>query len=333
MLAEWSRQSALCLIWPSAGSDWDPFLPEIQQTYRRIIGATLPNQQVLLLCAHAEDVATLKQQFPADNFHVLVIASNQTWFRDFSPISYVTPKGLQCVQFNFNGWGKKYPCDLDNAVAPACVKAGFWANTPSRPHPLTIEGGNLESDGQGTVIVSQSCLTHQRNPGFSAEQIVDELKSVLNVQQILMLADVGLAGDDTDGHIDNLVRFANANTILYCATEDKNDSHFEALAHCEQQVQSFRNVAGSFYQTIPVPLPQAVYSADKERLPASYLNFVITNHVILLPQFACPADDVVNRLFQKLFPSHSIEPIDSTSLVQQYGGLHCATAAVYEDLS
>lgn len=333
MCPEWAKQQALCLIWPTIGSDWGPFLPEIEQTYFRIVEAVCPFQPVLLICPDAEKSGELNASLAHPNCQVINIPSNQTWFRDFSPITKYDGEQLIHCLFEFNGWGEKYPYDLDKQLSQSLHEQGLLGERQIESIDLNIEGGNCESDGAGTVMVSESCLTHHRNQGLTADEVAHQLMQTLSAQQILRVENAHLQGDDTDGHIDNLARFVDKNTLLYCAQEEVNDTHYDAMQSLEKQVKQFRNADGQPYKTIPIPMPSPIFDEDNQQLPASYLNFVITNEVILLPVFNCETDAVVKRQFQTLFPHHQIKPIDSTMLVHQYGGLHCATAAIYEDIS
>lgn len=333
MLPEWANQAALWLIWPSHDSDWAARIEPIRATYLRVIEAVQPHQPILVITATAEDAQSLKSSLArVTNLHLITAPSNDTWIRDFSPITVNHQDGCRLIQFNFNGWGNKYPHDLDATLSQTPQLQRFFSQSP-QPHPLTVEGGNLESNGQGCVIVAKESLTFQRNPDWSFADILSVLREQLQAQQILVIDNIHLEGDDTDGHIDNLVRFADANTLLYCACDDETDQHFATLQNLSQQLAQFTDTDGNHFQMQPITIPKAIYNEHGQRLPASYLNFIITNHHVLVPTFNDAADTAALATIAAAFPSRQIIGIDSTELIQQYGGLHCASAAIYQEPS
>lgn len=297
--------------------------------------------------------------------------TNDTWARDHGFITVYDTDGPQLLDFRFNGWGGKFEAALDNAinvrlvapdalpesvvsaaasVAPAATSAAqpSCAAAPSAEGSagpailrgrytdcldFELEGGAIESDGQGTLLTTAECLlnTNRRHEGdavpvLEKTQVEMLLCERLGVERVLWLDHGYLAGDDTDSHIDTLARLCPDNTIVYVRCTDPDDEHYAALTQMEQQLQTFRTADDQPYRLIPVPLPRACYDEDGERLPATYANFLIMNDAVLLPVYDQPdLDDEAVRQLQKAFPRHEIVTVDCRSLIRQHGSLHCCT--------
>jgi agmatine/peptidylarginine deiminase len=207
------------------------------------------------------------------------------------------------------------------------------AHNSLEAHDLVLEGGSLESDGQGTLLTTEICLLNpNRNPSLSKTDIEQALKSSLGVERVLWLAHGHLEGDDTDAHIDTLARFADPQTIVYMSCDDPTDSHFTALQAMQQELQQLRQTNGQAYNLIPIPLPQAIYQ-DQRRLPASYVNFLIINQAVLLPIYSDTRTDAIAiQQMQQAFPQHHIIPIDCRALIAQNGSLHCITMQIPQEV-
>jgi len=187
----------------------------------------------------------------------------------------------------------------------------------------------LESDGEGTILTTSACLCNpNRNGGLSKKEIEEKLHSYLGAQRILWLDYGYLAGDDTDSHIDTLARFVNKTTIMYVKCEDKEDEHYEALQKMEAQLKSFTTIQGYPYTLVPLPMCEAKYNDEKERLPATYANFLITNEALIYPTYNDKNDVKVGEIFKTVFSDREIIPINCLKLIEQGGSLHCSTMQI-----
>jgi agmatine deiminase len=256
---------------------------------------------------------------------IVPVPTNDTWARDFGPITVHEDGRLLHLDFTFNGWGGKFQADLDNAVnrqlAAAAVLQG---RTVSRP--LVLEGGSIESDGRGTLLVTGTCLLNRnRNPELTRAEIEHELAEELGATRILWLHHGHLAGDDTDAHIDTLARLCPDDTIVYVACRDRSDEHYPGLAAMEAELVRLRTSEGSPYRLLPVPLPAPCFDEAGERLPATYANFLVINGAVLVPTYGDPHDAEALSVLAAAFPGREIIGIDCRPAVLQHGSLHCLT--------
>lgn len=332
--AEWECQSAILMAFPHAKSDWKIYLKEARETFLQIMEAILPHQK-LLLCIHPSDregeelVRDRLRDFLRDGKLLLAhIPTNDTWARDFGPISIEENGRTLALDFGFNGWGLKFPSNLDNQISSRLKDLGFLQNCITQD--LILEGGSIDSDGEGVLLTNTQCLLEKnRNPSYTKEMLDQRLKKDLGLTQIHWLNHGYLAGDDTDSHIDTLARFLNPNTIAYVHCEDAEDEHFLELQKMRQELGALRTKEGLPYKLIPLPLPNIEY--DGERLPASYANFLLINdRKLLLPTYGVPELDAL--AIQALSPYYDVLPMDCSILIRQHGSLHCVTMQLYEDL-
>jgi agmatine/peptidylarginine deiminase len=234
------------------------------------------------------------------------------------------------LDFTFNGWGLKFPANLDNHITRQLYEHPIFkpeVHYQNMSH-LVLEGGSIESDGNGTILTTSQCLLSLNRNQFRNQSEADKyLKWLFNAHQVLWLNHGYLAGDDTDSHIDTLVRFCNKHTIAYVQCTDENDEHFEELSSMEQELKSFKTLRGSPYKLIPLPMAKAVYH-EGERLPATYANFLIINEAVLVPTYNSHLDEVALAVLQKAFPSKQVIGIDCLPLVKQHGSLHCVAMQI-----
>lgn len=324
---EWERQSATILAMPHKDSDWKPYLAEIQSKMREIIAQITRFQPVIVLYKYESDIVTLKGQ---KNVILLKIALNDSWCRDFAPLSVRKNGKLVLMDFIFNAWGVKYPADLDN-VASAKIfeklqKMGFFDKNLVKfiQKNFILESGSIETNGK-TLLTTKKCLLSPNRNRLSQAQITKKLKKYLGIKKVIWLENGELLGDDTDSHIDNLARFIDKKTIVYVKCYDKNDAHFRALNAMECELQK----KCKDFNLVPLPLPKAIYYKNV-RLPASYANFIFANGAILVPIFGDKKNDkIALDIFKKLVKNRAIIPqiipIDSRVLIRQGGGIHCST--------
>jgi agmatine deiminase len=252
------------------------------------------------------------------------IPTNDTWARDFGPITIEENGVPVLLDFTFTGWGEKFAAEKDNAVNRKLLAAGAFGATALRTVDLILEGGSIESDGQGTLLTTTECLLNpNRNPHLSREQIEERLQTELGVKNILWLQHGHLIGDDTDAHIDTLARLCPDKTIVYVACDDPEDEHFASLKAMEKELEQF-----SGYRLLPLPWPGAKYDSAGQRLPATYANYLVINGAVLVPTYNDPADSEALEVIGKAFSDREIIGIDCSTLIRQHGSLHCITMQI-----
>lgn len=324
--AEWGLQSAVLLAWPHSKTDWSYMLEEVQACFSEIITAISRFEDVILLVNDEEEVTPLSQKFN-DRVRIITVPVNDTWARDFGPISVEINNIPVILDFKFNGWGLKFGADKDNLINSQLYKNETFKKKVVYCNRLNfvLEGGSLESDGHGTLMTTSECLlSPNRNGEWNKDQIEQYLKENLGFNRVLWLNNGYLSGDDTDSHIDTLARFCDANTIAYVKCEDKLDEHYEALYKMEEELKLFRNANGLPYNLIPLPMAKPVYEND-ERLPATYANFLIINGALLVPTYNSSQDKLAIDQLTKAFPTREIIGINCSALIKQHGSLHCVT--------
>lgn len=282
-------------------------------------------EQVLVVCRRTADLMPWFQTPVPENIRFFEAPSNDTWARDHGGITIEENGRPVVLDFLFNGWGLKFPADQDNRITRRLWEAGVLRARHRYPG-LTLEGGGIESDGQGTLLTTAECLlSPNRNPQLSKQQVEKKLSALFGLQRVLWLHHGYLAGDDTDSHIDTLARFCAPDTIAYVRCDDPADEHFSALQAMEAELQTFRTAAGKPYRLVPLPWPDACFAPDGHRLPATYANFLIINGAVLVPTYQVPQDATALEIIQGIFPGRDIIGIDCRPLILQHGSLHCVT--------
>ncbi|MBI1421892.1 MAG: agmatine deiminase [Gammaproteobacteria bacterium] len=328
--AEWATQDAVLLAWPHAQSDWLPFLPRIEQVYRDLVFHITRFEHVVLLCNTSELVAHVRPQLVErgvnlDRVRILNIEYNDTWLRDSGPITVSKSGQLSVCDFRFNGWGGKFDAALDDQICRAISQYDLFQAQYLR-YEIFLEGGSIESDGAGTLMTTTQCLlTDTRNPAMSVADYEVFFAKEFGTERVFWLRHGELQGDDTDGHIDMLARFCDSETIAYTQCERQDDVHYASLSALEQELQALRTAKGQPYKLIPLPLPEPIYSAEGQRLPASYANFLIINDAVLVPIYDDANDERVLRRLQACFPRREVIGIQARAIIEQYGSLHCLT--------
>jgi len=315
------------MAFPHEGTDWARSgLKAALTPFVRIASAIAYNEPVIILCRDAESV---KSHFcDIRNITFVEIPFNDTWTRDYGPITVYENGTRKFLDFTFNGWGGKFESALDDAVTAELVKRGYLYGAYEKVD-FVLEGGSVETDGEGTLLTTSRCLLNpNRNPDRTKDEIEKFLKEKLCVRRILWLDHGELAGDDTDAHIDTLARFVDEETIAHVTCDDPEDPHYEELAKMKEQLKSFRSQSGDPYRLVPLPLPSPKFDGEGNRLPATYANFLVTNHAILLPAYDDPLDKEMVDLFKELFPTREVIPINCMKLIEQGGSLHCSTMQI-----
>ncbi|WP_434985979.1 agmatine deiminase family protein [Vreelandella zhaodongensis] len=332
LLPEWHPQDGLQLTWPRADGDWAPMLSRIEATLEQIVIATARYQRVLISAPDEATVIRLAATFEAagvPKHQLLLIAAptDDTWARDHGPITVMDAHNQPLMlDYTFTGWGGKFPAAYDNQLTQWLADAGVWA-CPVVKRETVLEGGAIETDGEGTLLTTEACLLNpNRNPTLSRADIEALLADDFGVDRVLWLAHGHLEGDDTDSHIDTLARFCNPSTIAYVHCDDPSDPHYPALKAMEQELKAFRQRNGEPYRLIALPWPHACFDPeDGHRLPATYANFLIINGAVLVPTYGDPADMATLKALAEAFPEHALIPIECASVIRQHGSLHCLT--------
>ncbi len=305
--AEWEPQSGVQLTWPHSNTDWVSMLAKIEKTYGEMAEEIRKREKLLIVGP----------------------PSNDTWARDHGFITLVGDNGQPplLLDFKFNGWGEKFRYNLDNALNRRLYEEKRFAGEYVDHLDFVLEGGSIESDGNGTIFTTSCCLlAPHRNQPLEKEEIEDRLKQYLCAKRVVWIDYGHLTGDDTDGHIDTLVRICPNDTLLYVGCDDENDEQYEDLHLMEEQLKTFRTLDGKPYTLVKLPMPRAIYDEDHERLPATYANFLIMNNAVLCPTYHQPDKDAeAMKLISEVFPNREIVGIDCRTVICQHGSLHCCT--------
>ena len=311
MLAEWEPQSMVQQTWPHEGPDWAPILNEITAVYEEMASEIRKREPLLI---------------------VDTMPHNDTWARDhgfitveetsFDPKS----KALVLLDFCFNGWGEKFEATLDNQINKHLYEQGLVKGTYEDHLDFVLEGGSIESDGKGTVFTTECCLmAPHRNQPLTKEEIEERLKEWLGAERIVWLQHGSLIGDDTDGHIDTLVRICPNDTLLYTGGDDDHPD----LVEMERELQKLRTLDGKPYRLLKLPLPRPIYD-DGDRLPATYANYLVINGAVLVPTYNQPdLDTEALRIIGEAFSDREMVGIDCRAVIKQHGSLHCCTMQYY----
>ena len=333
--AEWYPQSGIQLTWPHEETDWAYMLDEVTTCYIELAREIARRERLLIVTPHPEQVKRLLQGVV--DLEAVTFAqcpTNDTWARDHGGITLFCDGTPAIYDFKFNGWGLKFAANYDNLITSTLCRQGrFNARYENRLN-FVVEGGALESDGAGTLLTTSECLlSPNRNGEWSQARIEEYLKETFGLQRVLWLDHGYLAGDDTDSHIDTLARFAPGNTIVYVQCTDPTDEHYEALRRMEEQLRTFTTLEGAPYRLLPLPMADAIYDENGERLPATYANFLIMNDAVLYPTYRQPANDrAAAQVLQQAFPVREIVGIDCSPLIRQHGSLHCVTMQYPKDV-
>jgi agmatine/peptidylarginine deiminase len=255
--------------------------------------------------------------------------SNDTWARDHGFITLTADDGQPPIllDFKFNGWGEKFGYELDNALNRRLYEEGRFNGEYIDHLDFVLEGGSIESDGKGTIFTTTCCLlAPHRNQPLTKQDIEIKLKEYLSAKRIVWIDYGHLTGDDTDGHIDTLVRICPNDTLMYVGCDDPQDEQYEDLQKMEEQLKTFRTMDGRPYHLVKLPMPHAIYDEDQERLPATYANFLIMNDAVLCPTYnQTDNDEKALEQIKKVFPDRKVVGIDSRAIIRQHGSLHCCT--------
>lgn len=325
--AEWEAQDAVLLAWPHAATDWADMLSQAEATYCALVQAIIPFEQVIIIAPDTTLVAKALDQAGIERSRVWLVSAdtNDTWTRDYGPITVHVNNTPVLLDFGFNGWGLKFPADKDNQVTRR-LKADGVLLAPMNTIGLILEGGSIESDGQGTILTTSHCLlSANRNPQLDKDDLEGALRNLLGAHTIHWLDAGALIGDDTDAHIDTLARLCPNNTIIHITCDDMADPHYESLEEMRRQLEALRTPSGAPYRLLGLPWPTPKYAADGRRLPASYANYLVINDAVIVPTYNDPVDNGALAMVALAFPDRTIVGVDCSTLIEQHGSLHCVT--------
>jgi agmatine deiminase len=327
MPAEWEPHTATWLSWPRReGISFPDSFDRVLPVLRDMVGALVESEQVCINVSNDVQEAEARSVLgglPIERITFYRIATNEPWCRDHGPI-FLTRDGdpkLAAIDWDYNAWGNKYPpFDLDE-VAPTRV-AEILKLPVFYPH-MVLEGGSIEVNGAGALLTTESCLLNKnRNPNLSRDEIEQRLRDYLGVRDILWLG-YGIAGDDTDGHIDDLTRFVSERTVVSVIEEDRDDENYEPLQENLARLREMK-IGQNNIEVVTLPMPKKNVR-EGLRLPASYANFYIANSCVLIPTFADRNDQAALSILQKLFPGRRMIGIDCRELIWGLGTFHCLT--------
>jgi agmatine deiminase len=324
MPAEWHKHDATWLSWPK-----DPVtfpgdsVKKVEQTYVQMMEALRRGERVDLLVDDQETQDAVCGMMGGQKPNVVIhkIRTIDVWMRDYGPI-FVKGKSLAATKWTFNAWGDKYEeLKYDDKAG---MQVAECVGVPTFKSGIVLEGGSIDVNGLGSCLTTKQCLLNKnRNPKLSKEDIEGYLHDYLGITHVVWL-DNGIAGDDTDGHVDDIARFVNPNTVICMVEKDKNDENYSALQSNFKQLTAAKDQSGNPLNVLPIQMPGRVDLADA-RLPASYANFYIANSVVLVPVFNDPNDRQALEVLRSAFPQKKVIGIDCRALVQGLGAIHCVT--------
>jgi agmatine/peptidylarginine deiminase len=333
--AEWEPQSAILLAWPHEDTDWAERLADVEDTYVALIGAITRFQRAVV-CVADDDLQTYAEarlrSARVDMARVRFVQAeyDDTWLRDSGPISLRGPDGFRLLDFRFTGWGGKFEASRDDQLIEALCERQLFLKSSHEAIDFALEGGAIETDGEGTLLSTWRCL-HERHPSVGRDEITTRLQGWLRQERTLWLDHGYLEGDDTDAHIDTLARFAAPDAIVFQACDDPEDSHYAELQAMGREIAALRTRDGQPYRLFPLPWAQPIVDENR-RLAASYANFLIVNGAVLMPAYGDPADASAAVVLAQAFPGREIVLVPCRSLIWQNGSLHCVTMQLPEGL-
>lgn len=327
-LPEWADQGAVLLAWPHERTDWEGILPEIDATYAELVRRISWQQPVIIITPDHRVIGKILPDSLGENIQLVRMDTNDTWIRDYGPVTALDASGFLLNNYHFNAWGGKFPYELDDHVTEKLfVQEGlFPPNVRLASHDdFILEGGSIDTNGNGLLLTTERCLlAANRNPGLSRETIEQKLKSDLGINRVIWLRHGYLTGDDTDGHIDTLARFCDEHSIAYVRCTDPSDPDYPELDRMERQLREVvKSLKGM--RLVPLPMPEPVVDEQGKRLPATYANFLIINGAVLVPTYNCQHDAEAIDTIGALFPGRAVIGIDARVLIKQGGSIHCAT--------
>ncbi len=327
MPAEWEEHEGTWLSWPKNHESFpEELLPEVEEAYLSMIVALASHERVDLLVDDARTEERVSKRLSArgvaGNIRLHRIRTADVWFRDYGPIFVKRGEGrVAFVHWGFNAWGGKYDDLKEDVHIPEKLPL---QGLPSFKGPMVLEGGSIEVNGSGTLLTTEQCLLNRnRNPHLTKSDIERNLREYLGAAKVIWLKD-GIAGDDTDGHIDDIARFVSKDVVVCALESEKDDENYAALKANFELLKGSTGSDGKRLKVVPLPMPSPVICKG-QRLPASYTNFYIANGTVLVPIFRDPMDKEAMQVLKGLFPTRKVIGINCRELVYGFGAIHCVT--------
>lgn len=331
---EWAPQAAVLLTWPHAHGDWADTLHQTQGEFVAFAVAIAAREPLIVAChdaEHRDHVASRLREagVPPARLTLAIAPSNDVWVRDHGPLTVVRDGRRVALDFRFNGWGDKYRSELDDAVTATLAARGVLGDLSLETLPWVLEGGNIEVDGEGTLLVTRPCLmSATRNDPSAAEAMLAALPALFGVDRVLWVDRGEVLGDDTDSHIDTLARFCDPHTLAYTCADPADREQHAALDGLQARLAALRRTDGRPYRLVPLPVPAPIHDADGRRLPANYANFLVVNGAVLVPVYGDPSDALALDRLAGCFPGRDIVAVPARAIVGQNGSLHCASMQI-----
>ncbi len=330
--AEWEEHKSTIICWPHQKEDWPGKFSPIPWVYTEIVKNIVPGELVRIIVQSQKERKKAQKRLERahvdlNNIEFIIMETDRGWMRDSSPVFVKERNETVAVKFVFNGWAKysnwkrdKYiPANLSKVLDVDLIDAEY------KHHKIVLEGGAIDSNGCGTLLTTEECLLDDkiqvRNPGFTKKDYEEAFKKYFGITNVIWL-NKGIAGDDTHGHVDDLCRFVNKNTVVLCREKNKNDENYKPLEENFERLKNSRLEDGSKLNVVELPMPKPLEFEDL-RLPASYANFYISNNAVLVPTFNDPNDRIALNILKKFFPNREVIGIHSVDLVWGLGTIHC----------
>lgn len=322
--AEWHKHKATWLSYPHNENSWPGKIETIYPSYNLFIKELAQVEQVHINILDENQKAWAENELKKiscnmSNVFFHSFKTNDAWIRDHGPAFVLNGKEKAIVNWNYNAWGGKYPAELDNLIPEQIAD---YLDLSSFEPGIVMEGGSVDFNGVGDLLTTEACLLNEnRNPELSRGEIEDKLREFYGVENILWLKD-GIDGDDTDGHVDDLTRFVNEDTVVTMVEPDKNDDNYEVLKENLDLLSKMRLNNGKQVNVVELVMPARV-EYEEQRLPASYANFYIANDKVIMPLYKCDQDEKAFLTLESVFKDRKIVGIDSTDIIWGLGSFHC----------
>lgn len=330
--AEWEKHKSTILCWPHQKEDWPGKFTPIPWVYTEIVKNIAPGELVRIIVQSPKDQSKSSKcleraHVNLTNVQFIIAETDRGWMRDSSPAFVKSGKKVTAVKFNFNGWAKYGNWKKDKFI-PGILAENLKLNLIEAQHnsrAVVLEGGSIDSNGCGTLLTTEECLLDDkiqtRNPGFTKTDYEIIFKKYMGIKNVIWLG-CGIAGDDTHGHVDDLCRFVNKDTVVLCREENPCDENHRILEENRERLKDAKLEDGSALNVVELPLPKPLHFEDL-RLPASYANFYIANNAVLVPTFNDPNDRIALNIIKGFFPAREVVGIHAVDLVWGLGTIHC----------
>lgn len=327
--AEWEPQRAVLITWPHGAGDWGPTLGAVEAGYDVLATAIARYEPLIVACAddhHAAHIRRRLAQSGADleNVSFQAVATTDTWVRDYGPLTVHTATGPELIDFVFDGWNGRFEATRDDAATATLHARGALGPLPLHRRRIILEGGALDTDGDGLLLTTTRCLLGRDN-GLDRAGYQALFEEELGISRVLWLEHGALSGDDTDGHVDMLARFCPGGVIAHIAPATVGDPDAAALEAMAAELATMVDSTPRLTRLVSLPRPAPRRDADGDFLPMSYANFLVINDAVLMPVYDDPADGPAREAIAGCFPGRTVVDVPALALIEQHGSVHCAT--------